>query len=89
MSRSRKKLAISGVTCGNNTEYYREGNRKLRAVAKHILKNYMLGKINAYNIAFPTKLKDVHYTNWDSPTDGYIKFFIENDKELITKLKRK
>lgn len=90
MSRSKKKTAVIGFACGSNTEYYREANRKLRNVCRHIASKFRTGKINEDTLQFPTKHKDVGYNSWDEPTDGT---FNEHQprfpKNLLDKLRRK
>ena len=94
MSRSRKKLAVCGICYGCNTEFYRIGNRRLRTIARRIMRMYRLGRVTAEDIAFPVKFRDIGFTDWTEPTDGHRKAFNDKEdffftKDRISKLKRK
>lgn len=70
MSRSYKKSIKFGTCSGNNTEFYRDRNRKERAVNRNHLRSliahYDIDTVNdlIVNIQLP-------YDDWDEPTDGH------------------
>lgn len=63
MSRSFKKFYKHGFCCGSNTEYYRTKRKRLRRLARYLL------RLNSDEFVHPelvSKFKD----SWDEPTDG-------------------
>lgn len=90
MSKSKKK-AIIGLCKATNTEFYREANKKLRKIKKHILSLFYKGEINEDTIQFPNKHKDIGYTDWTEPTDGKLKIEYSSlwSKEEKDKYRRK
>ncbi len=98
MSRSKKKVAKTGICTGNNTEYYRLARRQLRR-----LNNSELSKLQ--NKSTPDEIDEQILTyqkrhcpafdEWDEPTDGSQKRFnrpqehqYRNNPEKFNRLNR-
>jgi hypothetical protein len=70
MSRSYGKYLKRGICFGNNTEYYRDRNRRLRNKNRHNIKNLVKNKSieDIDDLFIPAKEPDNY--RWNEPTDG-------------------
>lgn len=71
MSKSYRKYIKCGIAAGNNTEYYRNRNRKERTINKQNLRN-LINKLNIDDVDNAIMFIPVPYDDWMEPTDGHI-----------------